>query len=911
MPGATPLTRSPAAANPAPAAKPTPARAVPATATVTATTTPAQGGPPAVRIGANSKAGDAAPGVLELKGMSDFKPPAPLAEFLDAHKTSIINVRFSDLAQGPLQVKTVSKGKYRIKKQPLPLAHPAFARIADFVPSLAPALIIGVDDSRIVGEVGLAAGEKVERISHYIQKTPDMLGLAGFTIGTLPTIVNTIEGGSLHLGLKGVPIKLGSAFSGKFNFDVVDTTVSFDGSAAVAVKGLANGTLDMKREASGLITGKAVVGLVLGKSISGNFDVAWDGVAITGLGKVGYKGEKFSGEVTLQMMEKNQAEQLAKAKKAPPGAAPTPAPSSNKTPAKIEYVVFGEGNLGFSFTPWLNGTAQVIIDPKGNLTVIGELKPQKEFNLFNPPQKDYVKELFKLEIHATYGLPPIADVFIFASIGMDLFAKLGPARLYDIIIKGTYSTDPTVAKNFSIGGTFNLSAAAGVRLRIEAGAGLEILGHDIKAGAGINGIAGIKAYAKAEPVVGYREKAVEGQDMKGEWFISGTLEMAAQPFLGLSGDLFVELETPWWSPLSDDKWTWPLFSKEWPLGGVIGMLVSVEHVFGSGELPKFDLKPLKEFNSEDCVTELYKDKAKSGSGKEVEQKAQWGERNTPSANPPPKTPQPGNLKPGKAAAQPKAKPKKVAKTKGKPATPDAKTKGGKDVKQLQAEAQKKGKGPKDKPTDLTKTKPGDRTDAQKKVDLAKGLLEADMILHDEQTPISQLKKKLAPIKTKYRMTSLDFVVVTVNDKEGTETVQAVGEINPKDKSKPEPHNLRQLVSQLEPINYRHRGHVVTIVSGPLKGTSVTYDALGFPDFSPFAIKTVTITMHGNRTYTVPDGDFGNANEKAGYDRNGGEPKGHTWHHHQDRKTMQLVKTKIHDAFRHSGGVWVVDQLGEK
>lgn len=70
-------------------------------------------------------------------------------------------------------------------------------------------------------------------------------------------------------------------------------------------------------------------------------------------------------------------------------------------------------------------------------------------------------------------------------------------------------------------------------------------------------------------------------------------------------------------------------------------------------------------------------------------------------------------------------------------------------------------------------------------------------------------------------------------------------------------------------------------------------------------------MLGNRSYRVPDGDWGNANEKAGYARNGGEPGGYTWHHHQDRQTMKLVPTEIHDAFRHSGGVWVLSELEPK
>ena len=766
MPTATPRTPRP------PAPRPVVKTSAPIQAPRSASTVPSGRVPerPAVGLGTPAAQSEVAPGVLEIKGMSEFKPPAPIAEFLDTRKTSTITARFGSLAQGTIEVRTVSKGKYRIRKQPLSLNHPALARVTEFAPSLTPALNIGVDESnRVSGEVALAAGQKVERISQHIQKMPEILGLSGFTLGTLPTITNTIEGGNLHLGLKGVPIKLGSAFSGKFDLDVIDTAVSFNGNVAIAVKGLANGTLNLQRAHNGLITGQAAVGLTLPKNLSGNVEVAWDGVSITGIGKVGYRGEKFSGEVTLQMMEKNQAESLAKAKKAPPAATPQPAPTaSNKTPERIDYVLFGEGDLTFSFTQWLNGTAHVIIDPKGNLTVIGEIRPQKEFILFE--QKDYIRPLFKFEARAAYGIPVVGNIFIFANVGMDLFAKLGPAKFYNIVIAGTYSTDPGVAKNFSIRGSLNISAGAGARLRAEAGVGLEILAHDIKAGAGLMGIAGIKAYAEATPEVGYREKAAEGQDLKGEWFVRGDLEIAAQPFLGLSGDLFVEIDAPWWSPVPDKKWTWPLFSKEWPLGGSLGMLVSVDYVFGSGQWPKFDLKPV-EFDSSKFMTALYEDKAKSGSGKELEQKGKWQEKNAGATTAPPKTSPKGTAGPGKLATATALKSKRVAGGgRGKDDRKvdlNAKMKDGKTVKQLQDEAKKKGKGP--------KGEAGERTEEQKKADLDLGVAEADALVKRVKNE-RKIKSGLAAIKTKYKMTSLELVVVNKGSK--TETVHIHGVINP-------------------------------------------------------------------------------------------------------------------------------------
>jgi hypothetical protein len=107
-----------------------------------------------------------------------------------------------------------------------------------------------------------------------------------------------------------------------------------------------------------------------------------------------------------------------------------------------------------------------MIDPDGFLTIIGQITPQAEVVLLE--QKDYVKQLFKFEARASYGIPVVGNIFIFANVGMDAFAKLGPAKLCKIKVEGTYTTDPRKNKNFSIQGSLNFSAAAGLRLRAEA-----------------------------------------------------------------------------------------------------------------------------------------------------------------------------------------------------------------------------------------------------------------------------------------------------------------------------------------------------------------------------------------------------------------------------------------------------------
>ncbi len=219
----------------------------------------------------------------------------------------------------------------------------------------------------------------------------------------------------------------------------------------------------------------------------------------------------------------------------------------------------------------------------------------------------------------------------------------------------------------------------------EGRAGIEILDHDPKFGVGLQADIGVKAYADARPTIGYRDP--------GEFYISGTLEMVAQPMLGLGGDFFIEIDTPWWSPLSDDRWTWPLFSKEWPLTDPIGLSATVkDYVLGSGAVPEIEFKK-PEFDPSKFMTNMVDDKLPNKSGKGGDGKGAFKEdgsvkkpviepkKNKPKVQPVTK----GGKKGGGANA-------------GKSGKPDADAaKGAANSKHLQLAAKKlnalKGKGP--------------------------------------------------------------------------------------------------------------------------------------------------------------------------------------------------------------------------
>ncbi len=77
---------------------------------------------------------------------------------------------------------------------------------------------------------------------------------------------------------------------------------------------------------------------------------------------------------------------------------------------------------------------------------------------------------------------------------------------------------------------------------------------------------------------------------------------------------------------------------------------------------------------------------------------------------------------------------------------------------------------------------------------------------------------------------------------------------------------------------------------------------GCPDFSEWSKASVEIEMRGDHYH-----DYKAANRAAGFEGAGARApiEGHTWHHCEDTKTMQLVPSSIHADAKHIGGVGVL------
>ncbi len=582
-----------------------------------------------------------------------FAPSDAVAQYIEGGRNQgkEINVSFGSYASGAIKVRkqkdtydTVGGGY-----QGLPFQIPFLQPLVNA--GVQPMLAVQIKDNAISGfmTVGVGASKRVGdpgAIFSKIKENPALMKWDGLQnlLAKKDNIINEIAGDKIHFAVNNIQVTLGGFVKGTFNIDLLNTAVSVEGSAIVTVKSLANGTLNFKRDAMGNLRGnfemqaavKNFTGSVQGQFLNGIFDIH---------GKVRYTTEKLSGEVNLIVTDQKQAKQAVLQQLEPqqiskeaeeragvsdPAAGPVAGPRA----------IAGWGTVEFAFNKWLTGMAKVIIDDEGYVTVHGEITPPAEVPLFQP--KPYRSPNF-IDLHPTFrwGIPYVADLHVGLDFLLYAEAQIGPAVLRNIKIIGNYSTDPLLFNDFRIQATFNLMGYAGLVFEFGAHAGVGILGFDIDLKGTLKATAGIKGYVEATPVIGYREKADPVAGKKGEFFLSGSAELAAQPFLGLEGIIGLEVDSPW--PIPNFGRSWNMFKKEYPLPGQFGVgLTFGEYILGSGEFPKVDFNQVN-FDPDKFKDDLIERNVPPAKDHPAEKKAGFADKNQGKEPPPPPPPVPAHV----------------------------------------------------------------------------------------------------------------------------------------------------------------------------------------------------------------------------------------------------------------------------
>ncbi|THA39095.1 hypothetical protein [Streptomyces sp. A1547] len=631
-------------------AAPAPAAREPARAPVPAAPAPAPAGPaPATAPG---KLADelsrvvAAPDVpkeeLALQGGAPLAVPAPVKEYLDRKGVAggPVRVRLGHIAAGAVHLRKTGQGIVTGPGsgfQPVPLLHPLLLplRTRGIEPVLALRVRDGVPEGHASAKVQGMTLDGARGLFDTLQGSAEALGWHGVGGLRLTGVENELRGATLVVRAGGMSFTLGGFLSASGSLGLANELVTFDAVAKGTVAGLGSVEVPVLRGPDGALSGKALVDVAL-RGFTGQVTAAFAAGIVDVRGTVRYANDRFDGQVTLLATDAKAAKELTDSQlpaqvtsaKAVTGEAAGPDATQPAGPRPGPRVVAGWGTVHVRLADWLSGEALVVVDHHGDVTVVGKILPKMDKPLFE--QRDFLKQLAKFEVRAAYGIPLVGNVFLFAGIGLEAIAKIGPATLDKLELTGTWSTRPEVLKSFGLTGTLNISAYAGLRLKAEGGAGVQLVGHDIKAGIALTALAGVRGYVEATPVIGYREVADPKAGKHGEFFLAGHMEIAAQPFLGLGGELFVELDSPWWSPAPDKRWNWPLAQLEYPLPGEFGVGADVEHVLGSGKVPEITFGEV-DFSPDKFLTDLVGDHVPAKSAKDEQKKGVWKDPGTPTA----------------------------------------------------------------------------------------------------------------------------------------------------------------------------------------------------------------------------------------------------------------------------------------
>lgn len=576
------------------------------------------------------------PEVVDLLATSSFEPSAAIAAHIaKAGKSGAqVRVKLGALGSGIIRVKKAGKSYVTIEDKPqvVPLALSGSSLFVP-LPGLSPVVRVRIGASRAGSITGYVAPEAAAGNERALQKAlgenPEALGLRGFELPHLQ-LTNKLENGTLSIASqKGARFSLGGWVDGTLTFGLVNSTVTLDANAHIHARGLKDAELAISRDAQGHLHGSAELSLDLGDKFSGSARATYESGDVAIKGELGYRSEKFSGKLGLIVADAAQAEQMVRAQIDPMGVMPLNKVGGDpaKKPARAkkgERAIAGWGELDFAFTDWLTGKAMVVYGPTGHLTVVGKIAPPKRLDLMKQPKGFKRPIMPEVKIEASYGLPYIADIHVGIGVSLSAEAELGPIYMSDLAIEGIYSTDPTVMNAFSITGALRAQAHAGLELDVKGYAGLRILKHSVNVGAGIKGNAGIKAYAEARPTLGYREVTSPTAGKQGEYYLKGHLEMAAQPVLALGGRLFIELDSPWWSPAPDKTWEWPIGSLEYPLPTQLGVGADIDYVVGSDKWPELKLTQ-PSFDASKFVDTMMDDRLpqKSGAAGDQSKKGDW------------------------------------------------------------------------------------------------------------------------------------------------------------------------------------------------------------------------------------------------------------------------------------------------
>ncbi|MEP3331176.1 DUF4157 domain-containing protein [Sedimentitalea sp.] len=177
--------------------------------------------------------------------------------------------------------------------------------------------------------------------------------------------------------------------------------------------------------------------------------------------------------------------------------------------------VYGAGSVTIRFTPWLQGTAGLKINPDGSMEVKGRVELPDSVEVF--PEKKLEKEL--ISVSADLPIVGVAvagqriGIFLNITGGLTAKASVGPGELKDVAVEVTYNPEDESSAHVTGSARCEVPAEAGLRLTIQGalGAGIPVVsaraGLELGAELGITALASAAAEVEWTPATGIKMEA--------------------------------------------------------------------------------------------------------------------------------------------------------------------------------------------------------------------------------------------------------------------------------------------------------------------------------------------------------------------------------------------------------------------
>jgi hypothetical protein len=421
--------------------------------------------------------------VIELKGMVKFEPNRLLGNFIKSSGPggAVLPARFGTIASGNIIIR-YENGGYQTDVHWLPMRHPEF-RPRD--PARMVGLAVQITDSRPSGWISVAVSSPGGLVTDPRAKTGEDPELWRVMFGRSyhgPESVapssweNTLENGELKLA---TTLRLsppdGPSLWGLFS--LYNEQVNFAAIAEVSALGLEQTNVVVSREATGLIAWRKPIQLAhewKGRGISGQVQASFVDGSFEARGRltVAYPASnpRLRGEINVVATSAERAWATARSHNPAPEIVPGLEPI---TPA-TGMALMGWGALDLRITRGLDAKAAFLVDPEGHLTARGVLRAPRELELipaypWNPP--DPFEDSW--ELAGAYLYPGVRGK-VQAGVTLGTGARIGPVRLRDFVIMGSYSTRPGTGSFLDLSASLNASLEAWVEVSAWLEAAVEV-----------------------------------------------------------------------------------------------------------------------------------------------------------------------------------------------------------------------------------------------------------------------------------------------------------------------------------------------------------------------------------------------------------------------------------------------------